>query len=223
MFIKLVAFEGNLDLLHQLLKKNKINIYDIDISNIADQFLALIDETDLDSKSEFILLVTELIKIKTKMILKLPEEVDSIEEMAIKLELYDAFIKIASKLKEMQRFDIFYRDTPPQVSTKILNINETTNTLLEVFVQAVKNSPPKTQPIPNITIEQEVFSIEEKIVYLENRLISSKHLSLDLILSETISLSEKIVVFLALLELIQSKKVCVTQKDNFKDIYITYE
>ena len=231
MTIKLEAFEGPLQLLYYQLKKNKISIYDIDIAQIADQYLALIEEmseqieadASMSSKSEFILLAAELIGIKTKMLLRAPkeEEGDPLQDLSQRLETYETFANIANTLKTMQTYDTFYRKDTELIAKPVLEINTSIASLFEIFTDILKRMENTHTPPPTIQLETEEYSLSERVSQLQRVLRTAQNLSFSSILKTTKNTAEKIVTFLALLELIKAKKVIVTQKGDFEEIWLT--
>lgn len=217
MEIKINEFEGPLELLHLQLKKNKTDIYNVDISIIADQFLEYIYELDklnMNETSSFILLAADLISIKTKLLLQTPteEEGNPVEELAFRLEVYETFVNISEKLREMQNHDVFYRKKVEIVETTAIELNMVPDTLYKVFLNLLKPKPEiEAPPIPTIPVEQETFTIEEKMTYWQNILEKNKNINFKDEIKKANNVSEKVVIFLALLELIAAKKVFIEQ------------
>jgi segregation and condensation protein A len=231
MNIKLESFEGPLQLLHYQLKKNKISIYDINISKIADQYLDLVQSMDtslsnsMDSKSEFILLAAELIAIKTKMLLREPEEddTDPIQDLAQRLEIYETFANVANTLKDMQKYDIYYRKDAEIIAKPVLEIHTSVASLFDIFNATLNRTELKDTPPPIITLESEEYSLVERVSRLQNILRIKNNLSFTELLKSTKTTAEKIITFLALLELIKEKKVIAEQKGDFGEIMLKYE
>lgn len=217
MDIKINEFEGPLELLHLQLKKNKADIYSVDISVITDQFLSYIyelEKLDMNATSSFILLAADLIAIKTKLLLQTPQEDegDPVEELAFRLEVYETFAKISEELKEMQNHDVFYRKENEYIEIPVVELDTAPSFLYQAFSNLIKRQEKVEEEIPVIPIEKESFSIKDKIIHLENILKIEKKLSFYYIIKQATSISEKVVIFLALLELIAEKKVYVEQK-----------
>ena len=106
--IKIENFEGPLDLLCHLIDKNKMNIYDIKISEIADQYIEYInkmEELNLEVTSEFLIMASTLLYIKSKMLLPKPEEEDEDPraELADRLEEYKRYKEISAQIEEIKK------------------------------------------------------------------------------------------------------------------------
>jgi len=231
MDIKLETYEGPLDLLHAQLKKNKTDIYNIDISTITDQFLAYIEalqhaETHtstsamhMQSMSEFILLAADLIAIKTKLLLNVETEddTDPVKELAFRLEVYETFVNVAEKLREMQHHSVFYREESAETlaPSSVLALNSDAFVLHQAFANLLKRQQAVPEPVvPRITVEQETFTIQDKVLYLQSMLRNKRQLNFAQVIQSTPSISEKVVIFLALLELLADKQVQVKQTDT---------
>lgn len=223
MTIKLKNYEGPLQLLYDSIKKNKISIYDVSIVKIVDQYISLLQQMDMDSKSEFILLTSELVAIKTKLLLRIEDEdedEDPLKELAFRLEVYEAFANISESLGNMQQNTTFYRKGIPEAKQKI-NITHSTISLMEIFKEVLLRQLSPSENLPKITLETEKYSLKESVDRLQHLLNNKKVATFSGIL-KTDNVSEKVVMFLALLELIREKKVIITQNENFNEIIITY-
>lgn len=242
--IKLEAFEGPFDLLFHLIEKNKINIYDIPISLIADQYMDYIDsmqERNMENISEFLVMAATLLEIKSKMLLPSPkiddeEQVDPREELVSKLLEYKKIKHFSEELRERQKEaqKIFYRtssipqylkdilyETPIDVSEVLDGI--TLQNMFTIFQDLLKIKESKIDTIRSgfKSVQRDIYKIEDKITYIMDLLIISPVLYFQELFFNDSDKMEIIVVFLALLELIRSKKVQIQQKYPFKDILIT--
>ena len=220
MDIKLQIFEGPLELLRNQLKKNKISIYDIDISLITDQYIEAIQELSLDSISEFILMAAELISIKNKMLLWTPKEPDPREELTNRLEIYEFFREMALGLKSMENSSKVYRKEKIE-TVDVLQINHTIDKLNEVYLSLLKNLTKEEKEHPTILVEREDYTIEEKIAYINENIKIGETVTFTSLVQMVRSKIELVTVFMALLELIKARVVCISQRDNFADINIT--
>ena len=222
MDIKLESFEGPLELLHTQLRKNKTDIYNVDISSITDQFLAYIEalqRVDMQAISAFILLAADLIAIKTKLLLNVDtdEADDPVKELAFRLEVYETFVNVAEKLREMQHHPVFYRQGTPELlaQTSVLALNSSTQQLYQAFANLLKRQQVVSEPaMPRITVEQETFTIRDKVLYLQSMLRNKREIDFVQVIQRTASISEKVVIFLALLELWADKQIQVKQTDT---------
>ena len=238
--IKINVFEGPLDLLLHLIEKNKVDIYDIPISEITSQYLSYIqqmEEEDFDVMSEFLVMAATLLKIKAKMLLpgkeKEEEEEDPREELVRRLIEYKIY-KYASlqlKQREMTAEKSFFRspDIPPQIlaykedvdPSEILS-DVTLQRLSEVFSFVIKKRQQKVDPIRSEfgQIKQEEIKLEDKITEVMNYIEKYRNIKFYDLLDEQETKEALIVTFLSILELMKVGKISVRQEDIGDDIYI---
>lgn len=239
--VKLQVFEGPLDLLLYLLDKNKVNIYDIPIVEIAAQYMEYIAEMkrqDLDVLSEFLVMAATLIDIKSKMLLPRDsddeeEETDPRAELVQQLLEYKMYKCMAYELKDRQvdaQRVMFKKPTIPEEVLEYqepLNVEElvsdiTLAKLNEIFKSIMRKQQDKIDPLRSKfgKIEKEEVSLEEKTEYLENYATTHKHFSFRSLLEAQSSKVEVIVTFLAILELMKTGKILISQEHIFDDIQI---
>lgn len=229
MDIHLEIFEGPLDLLLYLIKKNNIDIYDIPISQITQEYLNYLEimkELNLDIAGEFLVMASTLMQIKAKMLLPKKEEEgeeegkDPREKLVKMLEEYQKYKTATSILQE--RFnkykDVFYRGSPVFSSEdKHLNVE-----LIHLF-EAVKRAFERLEEKQEI--EGEDFPIEVKIEKILNMLKEKQWLSLDDVFQDETHKRGIITCFLAVLELVKMNKILVKQDELFAEarIYLKHE
>ena len=239
--VKLQVFEGPLDLLLYLLDKNKVNIYDIPIVEITAQYMEYIAEMkrqDLDVLSEFLVMAATLIDIKSKMLLPRDpddeeEETDPRAELVQQLLEYKMYKCMAYELKDRQvdaQRVMFKKPTIPEEVLEYqepLNVEElvsdiTLAKLNEIFKSIMRKQQDKIDPLRSKfgKIEIEEVSLEEKTEYLENYATTHKHFSFRSLLEAQSSKVEVIVTFLAILELMKTGKILISQEHIFDDIQI---
>lgn len=239
--VKLQVFEGPLDLLLYLLDKNKVNIYDIPIVEITAQYMEYIAEMkrqDLDVLSEFLVMAATLIDIKSKMLLPRDpddeeEETDPRAELVQQLLEYKMYKCMAYELKDLQvdaQRVMFKKPTIPEEVLEYqepLNVEElvsdvTLAKLNEIFKSIMRKQQDKIDPLRSKfgKIEKEEVSLEEKTEYLENYATTHKHFSFRSLLEAQSSKVEVIVTFLAILELMKTGKILISQEHIFDDIQI---
>ncbi len=240
--VKLEVFEGPLDLLLHLIDKNKIDIYDIPIAEITDQYLAYIsamEETDLDVMSDFLVMACTLLDIKSRMLLpgkpdENGEEEDPRSELVEQLLEYKMYKYMSEELRDRQvdADRILYRepDVPEEVRAyeQPVDMDElledvTLEKLNEVFRDVMKRQTEKIDPIKSRfgKIEQEKVTVAEKVSYV--RSYAGKHTSFSFrdLLKEQSSRSQVITTFLAILELMREGTIQAEQKGQNEDIRIT--
>lgn len=240
--VKLETFEGPLDLLLHLLEKNKVNIYDIPIVEITNQYMDYIHEMerqDLDIMSEFMVMAATLIDIKAKMLLpkkaaEEEEEEDPRAELVQQLLEYKLYKSISYELKDRQldADRVMYKEPtiPEEVSSYVppFNMDElldglTLKKLNSIFESVMKRQIDKLDPVRSRfgRIEKEEVSLEEKIADLEQYAVSHQQFSFRGLLERQSSRVQVIVTFLAILELMKTGKIEIFQKQAFDDISIT--
>ena len=226
MKIKLEIFEGPLDLLLYLIKKNHVNIYDIPVSLVVDQylqFLELMKLLDINIASEYMVMSATLINIKSKMLLPLKEpeeaeELDPRDELVKRLLEYQKFKEAASFLKdkENQRLRYITRPNLQQNEEEELYFEASIFDLINAFKTALKEIP---KDIFFEVIGDE-FTVEQKIHDIIHLLLVKEKILLDELFGNAKSKLEIVVIFLAILELIKLKEIVAIQKGLFTPIMI---
>lgn len=229
--IKLHAFEGPLDLLLYLIKKNEVNIYDIPIAVITEQYLMYLEvmrELNLEIVGDYLMIAAELGLIKSKMLLPKPEveeeEGDPRAELLRRLLEYQRYKEAAGTLLA---FDILERD----VFTRIIQdeddsdeINQPVRTdlwsLIEAF-RAIWNRKDFSS-ISDIKLELELITLEQKVSELITKLKTHKNVLFEALFSENPTRFEIIITFLAVLELIKSGLLIAYQDFSYSPIQILY-
>ncbi len=241
--VKLEAFEGPLDLLLHLIDKNKVNIYDIPIIVITEQYLDYIRQMktkDLDVMSEFLVMAATLVNIKSKMLLP-PEEsedeepVDPRQELVERLLEYKLYKYISEELKDKQLDASRVMFKPPTIPEEIADYKEeidvgsllsdlTLSKLHEIFKSIVKKQVDKIDPIRSKfgKIEREEINLAAKFAQIQEYGLLHKKFSFRSLLEAQHSKMEVIVTFLSILELIKIGRIQIEQEGLFDDIVITY-
>lgn len=238
--IKLNIFEGPLDLLMHLIEKNKVDIYDIPISEITEQYLEYIramEEADLDVMSEFLVMAATLLKIKAKMLLpsleEEAEEGDPREELVRRLIEYKIY-KYASKQlkeKESEAEKSFFKC--PDIPQEVLAYREevdpmdliggiTLFQLQEVFSFVMRKRQDKLDPIRSDfgEIQQEEIKLEDKMMEVSNYIKKQKAVSFRNLLEKQQTKEAMIVTFLSILELMKLGQIRADQSEIGGDIFI---
>ena len=239
--VKLQVFEGPLDLLLHLLEKNKVNIYDIPIVEITNQYMEYIAEMkrqDLNVVSEFLVMAATLIDIKSRMLLPAPETEDEEEEdpraeLVQQLLEYKMYKCISYELKDRQMDAekvMFKEPTIPDevaayeepVDLEELMADVTLKKLNDIFKSIMRKQEDKIDPVRSKfgKIEKEEVSLSDKMVYLEQYAMTHPHFSFRSLLEAQCGKMEIIVTFLAVLELMKMGKITIYQDKIFDDIRI---
>lgn len=238
--IKIDNFEGPFDLLLHLIKKNEMNIYNVEIYKVTNQYLQYLDkmkEMDLDITSEFIVIAATLIEIKSKTLLpKVKKEEDEEDEEDIEKKLLEKLI-LYKKIKESTNFfrerysDLgsIYTKKPEiieEVKTETKNEDILKNvTLLDLYnifnnlLEIYRNKQNKANVIEK-KIYVDKYKVEDKLEFLTGKIQSGSVMEFDDLIAECECKIECVVTFLALLELIKQKVVRVYQASSFGNIII---
>ena len=238
--VKLQVFEGPLDLLLHLLEKNKVNIYDIPIVEITNQYMEYIAEMrrqDLNVMSEFLVMAATLLDIKSKMLLPAKESEDEEEdpraELVQQLLEYKMYKCMAYELRDRQidAEKVWFKapTIPPEVLAyeEPVDVNElmsgvTLARLNDIFQSIIKKQADKIDPVRSKfgRIEKEEVSLSDKMTYVEEYSLHHGHFSFRSLLEAQSGKMEMVVTFLAILELMKMGKIVVSQEYTFDDIEI---
>ena len=230
--VKLEEFEVPLDLLLFLIKKNEIDIYDIPIANITEQYLGyieLMELMDLDIAGDFLVMAATLMHIKSKMLLPLeerpPEEVEEEDpraELVRRLIEYKAFKEAAGQLQslESRQRDLFHRpgdmDALQVDSAGERYFEASLFDLISAFSVVLSNVPKETF----LEVIKEHVTVEQKIRDILQLLSEKASFSVKSVFEQAKSKVEIVVTFLALLELMKTHSILAVQKELFGDIEI---
>ncbi|QNI35175.1 segregation/condensation protein A [Alloacidobacterium dinghuense] len=226
------VYDGPLDLLLDLIRKQDIDIYDIPIAKITAQFLAYVEQlkaTDVDTAGEFIYMASLLIHIKSKMLLpRSPietvegEEIDPRRELVARLLEHERFKNAAQMLSQKQLIEEstwsnpslkeFRNDEGPEQE-----IAADTVDLVRVFREILDRL--KERPV--LDVEEDSVTVGQMIDYVRRRLITEdKPVALRKLLGHAKSERTLIAMFLALLELVRLQAILLRQEQNFSDIFV---
>lgn len=224
--VKLEIFEGPLDLLLYLIKKNEIDIYDIPIAAITEQYLEYLElmrMLDLNIAGEFLVMAATLIHIKSKMLLPpeekeiLPEEEeDPREELVRRLLEYKKFKEVAGVLQDLegQRRQMFTRGVAVELDSGEKFFEASLFDLITALTRVLKDVPKEVFQ----EIVKDEFTVEQKVHDLLHLLVDKPFIYLSGLFKEAKNKLEIIATFLAVLELIRLKEILVVQKASFGEI-----
>lgn len=239
--VKLEAFEGPLDLLLHLIEKNKVDIYDIPIVEITEQYLEYIrcmETEDMNVMSEFLVMAATLLDIKCRMLLPKEvnedgEEEDPRAELVQKLLEYKMYKYMSYELKDMQvdAEKSMYKEMTlpeevqayrPPVDYEELIGDTTLAKLHEIFKSVIRRREDKIDPVRSNfgKIEKDEVNIEEKSGYVQDFIRGHKRFSFRELLEKQHSKMEVIVTFLVVLELMKMGKVTVEQESIDDEITV---
>lgn len=242
--VKLEAFEGPLDLLLHLIDKNKVDIYDIPIAEITEQYMEYVQamkDMDLNIVSEFLVMAATLLSIKAKMLLPQEvdedgEEIDPREALVQQLIEYKMYKYMSLELKDRQLYAgkaVYKLPTLPKevqeykepVNYDELLSNVDLDRLNSIFSEIAKRFSMRADAKNGGfgTIELEEISIEEKTSYILDYAKKNRQFSFRNLLLKQKNKSELIVTFLSILELMKTGEIHIKQDYLFDDIIITSE
>jgi len=227
--VKLERFEGPLDLLMHLIKRDEIDIYDIPIAHITQQYLHYIElmrQLDLEIAGEFLVMAATLMRIKSKMLLPLPavgeedEPGDPREELVQRLVEYRQFKEAASTLKDREELRAKLHERgmlPGEDETGPLPLARVSLfDLLDALNRVLARVPEPTI----YQIQAESFALEDKIELLTTTLRRIGKLSFLELLTNCNTRAEMVVTFIALLEMVKLGEAVIAQGEVFGDIEI---
>ncbi|MHB1391781.1 MAG: segregation and condensation protein A [Clostridia bacterium] len=232
--VKLQAFEGPLDLLLHLIEKAEVDIYNIPIAEITDQYLqyiSVMEIHDLEVSSEFIVMAATLLEIKSKMLLpKLKKEIeggeaiDPREELIQKLIEYKKYKDASSELKDKMGIyeKVFYKPPEP-IEDYINDVTSISNVSLDMLHISFRNILLKNVSKKSSSyreIYREVVTVDDKIRLINKLLASKPSFYFDDLFLSCNNRYEIIVTFLAVLELIKRRSLHIEQEKNFARILI---
>ena len=239
--VKLPVFEGPLDLLLHLIDRNKIDIYDIPIVEITDQYMEYIQqmkEENLDIMSEFMVMAATLLDIKCKMLLPKEvneegEEEDPRAQLVQQLLEYKMYKNLSYELRDKMEDarKVLYKE--PTIPGELLSYREPENPrellkditlekLQGIYQSVLRRQEEKLDPIRSKfgKIEQEEVNLPEKMNDVQAYARTHKKFSFRQLLEKQCSRTQIVVTFLAILELMKTGKIVIHQEHLFDDIEI---
>lgn len=227
---KINEFEGPLDLLLHLIKKSNIDIYDISLSDITDQYLEYIhqmEELNLDIASEYLVMATELLEYKSRSLLPkkiedVSDEEDPKEELIKRLVDYKKYKEITSEFKKLEdiRSEI-YTKTPSNINEydeKVINNSElSVNDLISAFKKFIDRKEYE-KPL-NTKITTKELSVSDRIIKIKEILKTKNEVNF-IDLFDKLTKDYVVVTFLSILEMSKNKEIEIKQDNNFGNIII---
>ena len=226
-------FEGPLDLLLHLIKKSKMEIFDIEISEITNQYLKFIEEMNemnLDIASEYLVMAAELIEMKSKKLLPQKEEeneeveeVNSEDELKRRLYEYQKYKESTSEFRKLEENrNSYYTKAPESLKNYSQEIIENDGSvsvmdLLDAFQKLLERQN-LNKPL-NTKIARKELSVKERVVKIRDILREKKRVNF-IELFDDFSKPYVVVTFLSVLEMAKNKEITLKQDNNFSDIYL---
>src|SRR5207249_4042950 len=225
--ISLPLYEGPLDLLLDLIRREKLDIYDIPIAKITEQYLAylhLMEELNVDLASEFLVIAAQLIYIKSRMLLPpdpdmSPEEEDPLAELIRRLLEYEKFKNAAQMLYQRELVENAAWSNPGSIAMADSELEPemavTLYDLLVVFRDVLKRAEQR----PLMQVDRDEFSVEQMMAFLFEKIVAAPGaVALSRVLPEIASRRALITAFLAVLELTRLHAIYLKQDKAFGEI-----
>ena len=231
--VQLKVYEGPLDLLYDMISKQKIDIKDISIIDINKQYINYItalEKMDLEIASEFITMASKLLEIKSRYLLYKQKDNNEVEdprlELMEKLEEYKKFKLASQDLKDNITYvdDLYYRKKEEIIIDDTMDLDDISidaikNILPYILkVKSEENKPQKDEKLEKI-VRGRIVPVEEKIAYIREIISRDNEVSFIKVI-ENVDKDEVIATFLSVLELIKSREIVVYQDLFFDDILI---
>ena len=231
--VQLKVYEGPLDLLYDMISKQKIDIKDISIIDITKQYINYItalEKMDLEVASEFITMASKLLEIKSRYLLYKQKDNNEVEdprlELMEKLEEYKKFKLASQDLKDNITYvdDLYYRKKEEIIIDDTMDLDDISidaikNILPYILkVKSEDNKPHKDEKLDKI-VRGRIVPVEEKIAYMREIISRDNEVSFIKVI-ENVDKDEVIATFLSVLELIKSREIVVYQDLFFDDILI---
>ena len=226
-----------LDVLLDMCKKERVDIKDIFVSKITDQYLSYVsslqaEDKDYDEICGFLVLAATLLLLKSGSLLPRPPvfEDDYEEDEYINQEIFIARVneykllrEASEKLGEMERLNRFYREPVfSEDDYKLVIKNFSLDKLVQAFVQMLENAEIREKASPEKMIPKERFSVSDRMIAIVQALRERGKLTLDELIEEGYSKLEIINTFLAVLELVKKQVTEVMQEEGFGEVYLTH-
>lgn len=231
--VQLKVYEGPLDLLYDMISKQKIDIKDISIIDITKQYINYItalEKMDLEVASEFITMASKLLEIKSRYLLYKQKDNNEVEdprlELMEKLEEYKKFKLASQDLKDNITYvdDLYYRKKEEIIIDDTMDLDDISidaikNILPYILkVKSEEHKPQKDEKLEKI-VRGRIVPVEEKIAYIREIISKDNEVSFIKVI-ENVDKDEVIATFLSVLELIKSREIVVYQNLFFDDILI---
>lgn len=211
---KLEVFEGPLDLLLHLISKNKLNIYDIPISTLLDQYMehiSIMREANIDVASEFLTMASRLVYIKTAMLMPKHEEADELKkELVGELMEYQLARDMAQKLAKQANFDLFSREEMPIDVDNTYRLSHDVSVIYQAYIAAAGRTRQKKEPETKVfgdIVSRPVVSVTSRVIHVLKQLYRVPSVSLEELFASSRSRSEAVATFLAVLDLLKAERI----------------
>ena len=224
-------FEGPLDLLLFFIQRDKLDIYDIPISNITNDFLKYIsylNKMNIDIGADFIYMASLLMNIKSKMLLPSTisdedEEIDPREDLVLKLVEYKKYKDISDELsKVMNDYNLTHKTSIKDQYKIFENNQELIDQKLDLYdiIRTYADLIDNIENVTNYELDFEEISVSDQINFIRDILKNKKEITFSNLIKKFNNKIFLIYTFIAILEMIRSREIKIEQKKMFSDIYI---
>lgn len=227
--IKLENFEGPLDLLLYLIKDSKVEIEDIKLAEVTDQYLVYMEQLnsiDMETAAEFIDIAATLLEIKSKHLLPQERIEDNLEitdeqRLLMRLKEYKLFKEASEKLKEQENVNRLYKAPDDKASDfRVILKQMNVESLINAFTKLLSRASLETAISETKTIERDRWTVEEKEFEIQTLIMQKGEMKFSQIVDKDFTRGEIITTFMALLELLKRQQIEVVQDEQFGDIKI---
>jgi len=227
--VKLEKFEGPLDLLLELIEKEKLDITEISLSRVTDQYLEKINSLDPKAYdiAEFMVIAARLIYLKSKALLptlETEEEERELEDLKKRLEIYKKYKEAAKEFGNiLEKNQRSFPSKKPKLNIsnftppKGVELSDLWSTFQKLLVDM-----PEELAREEIELPSEKITVEEKLAHLHGAFKSKRKQSFRQLITNSNSKIEAIITFLAVLEMVKCRKISFNQSNNFKDILLEW-
>jgi segregation and condensation protein A len=223
--VQIEGFEGPMDLLLQLIEKNELDITEVSLATVADQYIEYINAMEVSPEDivDFLVVVSRLLYLKSKILLPslILEDEEGID-LEKQLKMYKAFVEASKKLKKQlhKNHHLYVREKYPEHAVEgfLPPKGVSLNRLHDVFALILKRIEPIVE-LPKKMVKKAI-SIYDKIQHIHSLLSSGNTVNFSTVIANSIDKSEKIVSFLAMLELVKQRSIMLDQGELFGDIII---
>lgn len=227
--LKMSNYEDPMEALLDLIKANKMDIENIELSILTDQYLKMMEDInniDMEKASKFIEMAATLIEIKSKALLPKHDEeteeyIDEAALLAQRLKLYSLFKEQCEVLKPLEDTNKLYKHPEEQASKfRIVIKDMSLDLLLDAFARIMVKTTATSDKVEPKEITKETFTIPQKICAIKDMLITRKKVMFSELFINSLNRDEVITTFLAVLELLKTQVIKVKQNEEFGDIEI---
>ncbi len=232
MLVKTEKFEGPLDLLLGLIEKQELDITEVSLSKIADEYVSHIkglENVRPEMLADFLVVASKLLLIKSRALLPYlqQEEEEDIEEFEKQLKMYKEFVDASKKLEKKlgKKKFMFAREFNRKIIiSNIKNVFSPPKKLEKkemqtVFEELIERIKPVKDELEEETLEDKI-SIEDKILFIQKKIVERVQMTFQDVLKNAKNKTEMIVSFLAMLELVKQRDIKVDQDELFSDMII---